>query len=86
MLKKVYMATLEQHLIRRGCGMTSINNLKIKCDFCGKSFKVYEKRKDGMPNGMRFELKDGSYMNVCADCFLNDDQYRKVLKVVNKRV
>lgn len=39
----------------------------IVCDECGKKFKVgFDKY--GLPNGVCFEMVDGSKIDVCAAC------------------
>lgn len=42
----------------------------IICDECGKKFKVgFDKF--GLPNGVRFELKDGRKVDVCRSCIVH---------------
>ena len=39
------------------------------CDFCGKKF--YEgRRTDGLPNGVGFELEDGTIVQCCCECLI----------------
>ena len=40
---------------------------KIKCDYCGSEFKPGN-RPDGYPNGVGFQLHDGSLINMCYHC------------------
>lgn len=46
---------------------------KMKCDICGKKIDMREKRIDGLPAGVGFELEDGRIINVCTDCVLAED-------------
>lgn len=46
---------------------------KVKCDFCGKKIDMREKRADGLPAGVGFELEDGRIINLCTDCVLAED-------------
>ena len=39
----------------------------IKCETCGKEI-VPGNDENGLPNGVGFELEDGSLLNVCSDC------------------
>lgn len=39
----------------------------IVCDECGKSFTPGND-KNGIPNGVGFQLTDGTVLNVCRDC------------------
>lgn len=41
----------------------------MKCEICGKEFEPGN-RPDGLPNGVGFELVDGTIYNVCADCII----------------
>ena len=43
--------------------------IKIKCNECKKEFYPGN-RPDGLPNGVGFETKDGSIINVCSDCII----------------
>ena len=45
----------------------------MKCDICGKKIDMREKRTDGLPAGVGFELEDGSIVNVCTDCIMAED-------------
>lgn len=40
--------------------------MPIKCDSCGKVF--FPGEKDGLPNGVGFQLEDGTTYNVCREC------------------
>lgn len=40
--------------------------MEIKCNKCGKIFKPGNA--DGLPNGVGFEMKDGTVINVCREC------------------
>ena len=39
------------------------------CRECGNNFST-DPRPDGQPNGLGFELEDGSIYYVCIDCFI----------------
>ncbi len=39
----------------------------LKCDMCEATF-VPGNRSDGTPNGVGFELEDGSRLTVCSSC------------------
>lgn len=40
------------------------------CDFCGKKF--YEgNRPDGLPNGVGFEVEDGTIVKCCCECLIS---------------
>lgn len=41
----------------------------MKCDMCGKEFEPGN-RPDGTPNGVGFELSDGSRITACSDCII----------------
>lgn len=41
----------------------------MKCVECGKEFEPGN-RPDGLPNGIGFELEDGTILNYCADCLI----------------
>lgn len=41
--------------------------MKIKCDYCGSTFKQGN-RPDGYPNGVGFQLQNGSLINICYHC------------------
>ena len=41
--------------------------MKFECDNCGKVF-MPGNRPDGMPNGIGLVQKDGSIVDICADC------------------
>lgn len=38
-----------------------------KCEVCGKEFESGA-NKYGIPNGVGFELEDGTIFNVCSEC------------------
>lgn len=40
----------------------------IKCDMCKKIIDTDKARPDGTPNGVGFELEDGTMLNVCSKC------------------
>lgn len=45
----------------------------MRCDICGK--KIYrEKRLDGLPVAVGFELEDGRIINVCTECVMEGKQ------------
>lgn len=41
----------------------------MKCDNCKKGF-VAGNRADGIPNGVGFQMKDGTVITLCADCII----------------
>lgn len=41
----------------------------MKCDNCKKVF-VAGNRADGLPNGIGFEMKDGTLITLCAECIM----------------
>lgn len=41
----------------------------MKCDHCGKEFDSGN-RKDGVPNGVSFVLKNGQKLTFCAECLI----------------
>lgn len=41
--------------------------VKIKCDYCGSDIKPGN-RPSGEPNGVGFELGDGSIITMCYHC------------------
>lgn len=45
---------------------------KVKCDICGKRIDKKEKRTDGLPAGVGFELEDGRIINLCTDCVMTN--------------
>ena len=61
--------------------------MKIRCNICNKDFKPSNNKLTGLPNGMGFQLKDGTLINMCSFClmyrqkaveeFLNDLGYPK---------
>lgn len=51
----------------------------MKCDICGKKIDMREKRTDGLPAGVGFELEDGRTINVCTDCIMAKD-FRERIK------
>ena len=42
----------------------------MKCDICGKKIYMKEKRLDGLPVAVGFELEDGRIINVCTECVM----------------
>lgn len=51
----------------------------IRCDECGKRITPGT-RTDGLPNGIGFQLADGSTYNACTECLIRkgeDDAERK---------
>ncbi len=42
--------------------------MTIKCNECGKEISPVET--NGLPNGVGFELEDGTIWNVCAECLV----------------
>ena len=63
--------------------MKKVRNMTRTCDFCKKDFFIFRTRKDGTPNGITMQMKDGSYLTVCHDCICDEAQYSKLLGVVN---
>lgn len=41
----------------------------MKCNECGKEFYPGN-RIDGLPNGVGFQLEDGTIYNVCCECVM----------------
>lgn len=41
----------------------------MKCDNCKKEF-VAGNRGDGIPNGVGFQMKDGTVITLCAECII----------------
>lgn len=41
----------------------------MKCDNCKKEFEAGN-RADGLPNGIGFELQDGTLITLCAECLM----------------
>lgn len=41
----------------------------MKCDNCKKEFKSGN-REDGIPNGVGFQMEDGTTITLCADCLI----------------
>lgn len=41
----------------------------MKCDKCKKEF-IPGNKADGTPNGVGFELQDGSVITLCAACLM----------------
>ena len=46
---------------------------KIYCIECGREITLGT-RPDGLPNGVGFELEDGTIIPVCSDCILKEDE------------
>jgi len=46
---------------------------RIKCKKCGKEFEVGN-RPDGLPNGVGFEMEDGSIINICTECIIKNGE------------
>ena len=61
--KRQVIDVINKHIEERGKMKT------IKCDECGKEFEVGS-RPDGLPNGVGFQLEDGTIWNVCAECIV----------------
>ena len=51
----------------------------MKCDKCGKEFDAGN-RPDGRPNGVGFQMEDGSVINYCADCLTQLGEEKKMKK------
>jgi len=41
----------------------------MKCDNCKKGF-VAGNRADGIPNGVGFQMTDGTLITLCAECII----------------
>lgn len=57
----------------------------VRCDECGKKITPGT-RVDGLPNGVGFQLADGSIYNVCTECLIRkgeEDAERKHAKADN---
>lgn len=39
----------------------------LKCEGCGKTFRPGT-NKEGLPNGVGFETKSGSFFTICTEC------------------
>lgn len=50
----------------------------IKCDMCGKGFPVGN-TPCGIPNGVSFDLSDGSRITACAECVMRVGENPKYL-------
>lgn len=55
----------------------------IRCNECGRLF-ASGSNSNGMPNGVGFELADGTIYNICVDCIMkkgeeviNTDEFKK---------
>ena len=52
----------------------------MKCDNCKKEF-VAGNRADGIPNGVGFQMQDGTIITICAECLMElgklDEKGRK---------
>lgn len=42
----------------------------MKCDKCGKNFEAGS-RPNRTPNGVGFELKDGTTIRMCSECLMS---------------
>lgn len=51
----------------------------IKCDCCGNKF-IAGNDSRGLPNGVGFELDDGTLVNVCRLCLMNKSKLDNFLK------
>lgn len=55
----------------------------IKCDMCGKEI-IPGNDENGLPNGVGFELEDGTMLNVCSECICalgdNAEEFDKFLE------
>ena len=61
----------------------------MRCDNCKKVF-VAGNRADGLPNGIGYEMIDGTLITLCADCImelgkLGDKGTDKFIKKVYKK-
>lgn len=45
------------------------NNVRIVCAMCKKAF-IPGADKDGLPNGVGFQMADGRIVNVCSSCIM----------------
>lgn len=50
----------------------------IKCDCCGNKFIAGNT--NGLPNGVGFEMEDGTLINVCRLCLMNQTKLDAFLK------
>ena len=41
----------------------------MKCQSCGREFEAGN-RPDGLPNGVGFQLEDGSVISCCTECII----------------
>lgn len=58
-------------------------DLMTKCDMCGKEI-IPGNNENGLPNGVGFELEDGTMLNVCSECICalgdNAEEFDKFLE------
>lgn len=52
----------------------------MKCDICGKRIYTSERRLDGLPVAVGFELEDGRIINVCTECVMEGKYEQGVRK------
>ena len=57
----------------------------VVCDLCSSSFRPYQTRPDGLPEGVRFEAEDGSYMHCCTDCMMSEG-YTDFIELLKERM
>lgn len=41
-----------------------------KCNNCDSIIDATIQRRDGLPSGIGFQMKDGGIVNLCADCLM----------------
>ena len=58
------------HGLKKGKKMEiKITKRGIQCNECGKKF-FPGNDEEGLPNGVGFQLQDGSIYNICKDCLI----------------
>ena len=60
-----------------------IRTMAIKCSICGEIFFPGNKP-NGEPNGVGFELEDGSVLNICIDCLHTIEKRRSDIDTIIK--
>ena len=58
----------------------------IKCDKCGKYFE-FGNKPCGIPNGIGFQLEDGTVYNMCAECImsLTPEKAEEIAKLIEQK-
>lgn len=53
--------------------------MTVICDICGRIISEKEKRLDGLPAGVGFQLQSGQVINVCTECILAFSEHPRKL-------